>query len=150
MPIINKLDPIHNRITMNESAPSTKKNYVLPGSTGQVFKLPSGNIIYNVDGTHTEYQYELGGQLTCNLCCKNSGHHACPRCGVTRYCSDECEWKHWKVHKHGCVGASPANHNTAVTHDQVTTRSKPIPFLAGRVYKYPNDMVLYDPTYMIY
>ena len=45
---------------------------------------------------------------TCNKSCANCGEAqapllVCARCGVTEYCSKDCQTQHWKGHKKHCV-----------------------------------------------
>ena len=130
---------------------SSDKYSVLPGTTGQVYKVPAGYHLYDENGTRPDYHLSLGGELMCNACLENAGQIACPRCGVPRYCSVNCQQTHWKVHKHGCVGASPSTFTIVDNSNEVDPNTNTIPWLSGRVFKARrNGRIILDDTYTLY
>jgi hypothetical protein len=49
------------------------------------------------------FTFEPRDKSTCEECGKQDyGYKKCSSCKVTRYCSEECQQKHWKAHKPQC------------------------------------------------
>jgi hypothetical protein len=50
-----------------------------------------------------QFTFEPRPKSTCGECKKKDhGYKKCSACDVTRYCSKECQRKHWKNHKEQC------------------------------------------------
>jgi hypothetical protein len=50
-----------------------------------------------------QFVFEPRPKFTCGECKKKDhGYKKCSACDVTRYCSKECQRKHWKNHKEQC------------------------------------------------
>jgi hypothetical protein len=50
-----------------------------------------------------DFTFEPRRKSTCGECKKKDyGYKKCSGCEITRYCSTECQHKHWKAHKAQC------------------------------------------------
>ncbi len=57
--------------------------------------------LYVVHEITKDYLFLTNGWI-CAMCQKSAARRRCGRCGVLRYCSDECYKAHWSVHKTVC------------------------------------------------
>ncbi|KAF9239063.1 hypothetical protein BU15DRAFT_74759 [Melanogaster broomeanus] len=51
--------------------------------------------------------------------CENRGKSRCSACKLVSYCSQECQKKHWKIHKHG-MQSTIIQEPLAATHPKQT------------------------------